>query len=371
MKIIYSIILLLFFFISCSYSVLLERKLSSWIQRRVGPNQISIPINYKKLKTHKILKFFNISIIKKFGLLQPIIDGLKLLLKEFFISKHVKKFCFFISPLLSFIPIFITISIIPFGEYPVSFFGRTKFFTLVLSDFNLGMIFFSSVISISIYGIIIGGWSSNNKFSFMGSIRSSSQLISYEIPMIISLIPIFISQNQPNISIINLSLKSIVELQKNVWDWNLFLYPLSCFIFLISLFAENNRLPFDVAESETDLVGGFHTEYGSLKFGIFFLSEYCHLIINSLLFSILFLGGWNLIPITLFLSKKVFLYGIVKVFTLLIKTFLVISFFIIIRWTIPRFKYNQTVSIGWNLLLPISLLNLIFYFLIFLITEIS
>jgi NADH-quinone oxidoreductase subunit H len=238
--------------------------------------------------------------------------------------------------------------VLPFGRY-VDPRGGVQL--LVLSNSDVGILFILAVSSLGVYGIVLAGWSSNSKYPFLGAIRSSAQMISYELAMGVSLLPVLMWSG-------DLTLFSVVRSQESLWlvIWQ----PLSALIFLVAVFAETNRLPFDMAESETDLVGGFHTEYGCFKFGLFFVAEYAHVIMGSALFVVLFLGGWNFLPGWADPWPADAFGAVLSVLWFVAKVFAMIFFFIWVRWTLPRFRYDQVMSLGWKILLPLSIGNLVF-----------
>ena len=334
------------------YSVLAERKVSAWMQGRVGPNRTVLPlVGYIPILG---------SLLKGLGIFQPLADGLKFLFKEEIVPGHVNKFYYYLAPIVALVPALTTMTVLPFGEFLDSDGNAVP---LILADLDIGILFVLAVSSLGVYGIVLAGWSSNSKYPFLGGIRSSAQMISYELAMGLSLLPVFLWVSEPGTSASSLSLVEIVRSQ-NASTWLLIIQPLSALIFLIALFAETNRLPFDMPESETDLVGGFHTEYGSFKFGIFFVAEYAHIVIGSAIFTLLFLGGWNFLPWIDNPWPANWLGSLIGTVWFLAKTIGLIFFFIWIRWTLPRFRYDQVMQLGWTKLLPLALANLIFYVLI-------
>ena len=334
------------------YSVLAERKVSAWMQGRVGPNRTVLPlVGYIPILG---------SLLKGLGIFQPLADGLKFLFKEEIVPGHVNKFYYYLAPIVALVPALTTMTVLPFGEFLDSDGNAVP---LILADLDIGILFVLAVSSLGVYGIVLAGWSSNSKYPFLGGIRSSAQMISYELAMGLSLLPVFLWVSEPGTSASSLSLVEIVRSQ-NASTWLLIIQPLSALIFLIALFAETNRLPFDMPESETDLVGGFHTEYGSFKFGIFFVAEYAHIVIGSAIFTLLFLGGWNFLPWIDNPWPANWLGSLIGTIWFLAKTLGLIFFFIWIRWTLPRFRYDQVMHLGWTKLLPLALANLIFYVLI-------
>jgi NADH-quinone oxidoreductase subunit H len=341
-----------------AYTVYAERRFSAIIQDRVGPNRVGIP-------------FTKISLA---GLGQPIADGLKFLLKEDFTPKHVNTFYYWLAPALTMVPALMSAAVVPFGsEMAIPFGDEIYKVPLVIADINVGPVFVFAITSLSVYGIVIAGWSSNSKYSFFGGVRSSSQMISYEICMGLSIIPVIMILGE-------LNLTKIVEAQSaNGWlllpawgnglsvqSW-LLLIPvvISFVIFTISIFAETNRLPFDLPECETELVAGYHTEYSSMKFALFFLGEYAAMIIGSGIIVTLFLGGWSL-PFglsELLLANKGSFWGIITPLIhfgcFMTKVVAFLLFFIWVRWSIPRFRYDQLMRLGWVFFFEIALANIV------------
>lgn len=341
-----------------AYAVLVERKVAAWIQGRPGPNRTCIPI----IGNLPFLGRF----LTRLGIFQPAADGLKFLFKEDALPGHVNKFYYVLAPLVAFVPAMTTMTVLPFGQYVDPETGLVS--PLVLANLDIGILFILAVSSLGVYGIILAGWSANSKYPFLGGIRASAQMISYELAMGIALLPVFMWFAKGGGT---LNIFSIMQAQANgnlilgfLPHWTIIYQPLSALLFLIALFAETNRMPFDMPESETDLVAGFNTEYGAFKFGLFFVGEYTHIIIGSGVFTALFLGGWDawfldqLLPEFLFVGY----YGVVTSALIFIaKTCCLVFFFVWIRWTLPRFRYDQVMKLGWNKLLPLSIANLIFY----------
>ncbi len=334
-----------------AYSVYAERRFSAIIQDRVGPNRVGIPLTL----------FGGKKDIPLAGLLQPLADGLKFILKEDFTPSHVNKFFFWIAPALTMVPALLTLAVIPFGS---EFFGEK----LVIANVSVGPLMIFAIASLSVYGITFAGWASNNKYSFFGGVRSCAQMISYEIAMGLSIIPVLMVFGE-------LNLYDIVQYQADhgwlllpLWGdgqslerW-LLLIPLSIafFIFTISIFAETNRMPFDLPECETELVGGYHTEYSSMKFALFFLGEYAAMIVGSSLIVTLFLGGWS-IGFTLDAHvERIFgdFAGLIHLGVFLVKIIAFILFFIMIRWTVPRFRFDQLMRLGWVVFFEAALINI-------------
>jgi NADH-quinone oxidoreductase subunit H len=311
-----SVLVILLFLISlgvAAYQTYFERKLAAWIQDRVGPDRAG-----------------------PFGLLQPIADGVKMFLKEDFIPAKADRWLFIIGP---------GISMIPWGTN-LSLFGRD--ISLQVADFNIGILFVFGVVSIGVYGIMIGGWASNNKYSLYGAIRASSQMISYELAMGISAITIVMLTG-------SLSLNDIVKSQHGM-NWNIFYQPVAFFIFFITSLAELNRAPFDLPECESELIGGYHTEYSSMKLGLYLFSEYTSMFVSAAIMSVLFFGGYNFPGMDAFSGN---LLSILSIAAFALKIFLIIFVIMWIRWTIPRFRFDQLMHLGWKVLIPVAIVNML------------
>jgi NADH-quinone oxidoreductase subunit H len=339
-----------------------ERKVSAWIQGRPGPNRTIFPW----LAWLPVIAPF----LQHLGLFQLAADGGKFVFKEDGIPGHVNKAYFVMAPILAMIPALTTVVVVPFGAYLDQ---AGHLVPIVLANVDVGLLAVLAISSLGVYSIILAGWASNSKYPFLGSIRASAQLISYELSMTLSVLPVFLWVNAPD-GQGTLSLFDVVQQQDGLWLG--FWMPVSAFIFLVALFAETNRQPFDMAESESDLVGGFHTEYGAFKWSLFFVAEYAHMIVGSGVFTLLFLGGWNPLPwISLtrlvhglshvigFATHPLFM-GVLGVAIFLGKVAFFIFFFMWIRWTLPRFRYDQIMKLGWQKLLPLAIGNLIFYALL-------
>jgi NADH-quinone oxidoreductase subunit H len=337
-----------------------ERKVSAWIQDRPGPNRAIVPwIAW--------IPFLG-RWLQRLGLFHVMADGGKMLFKEDPIPGHVNKFYFVLAPILAMIPALSTVTVVPFGAY----ISGGSIVPLVLANVDVGILAVFAVASLGVYSLIIAGWASNSKYPFLGGVRASAQLISYELSMTLSVIPVFLWINAPGTEG-TMSLARVVEFQSQpgFWGgaWFIFIMPVSAFIFLTSLFAETNRQPFDMPESEADLVGGFHTEYGAFKWGLFFVAEYANMIVGSAVFILLFFGGWNPLPwvplsdvaVWLHLVDQPVLLGLLSILIFLAKVIFMIFFFMWIRWTVPRFRYDQVMEIGWKKLLPLAIVNLVVY----------
>lgn len=304
------------------YATLAERKFAAFFQDRIGPDRAG-----------------------PFGLLQPLADGIKFFFKEEFTPASANKFLFALGPSLAMIAACMTTAVIPWGP-SFSLFGQTV--SLQISDLNIGILYLAAVVSLGVYGIMIGGWASNNKYSVLSAIRASSQMISYELAMGISLITLIMTTG-------TLRLSEIVSLQAG-GHWNVFYQPLGFLIFLICSFAEANRVPFDLAECETELVGGYHTEYSSMKLGFYLFAEYINMFVASAVMASLFFGGYQFPGVSLL---PLILQPVAGVGFLFAKIFAFMFFFIWVRWTLPRFRYDQLMHLGWRILLPLSILNML------------
>ena len=341
------------------YSVLLERKASAWIQGRIGPNRTMHPL----IGWIPFLGNF----LQKGGFIQPAADGGKFLFKEDALPGHVRKPYYVLAPIVALAPALAVLVMLPFGE----FFHEGKRYAVALTQgADVGVLLMFAVSSLGVYGIALAGWSANSKFPFLGAVRGAAQLISYELAMGLSVLTVFLATSVPGQDH-GLSLLAMVDAQAGAW--NILCHPVAALVFLICVFAETNRHPFDMAEGEADLVGGFHTEYGAFKWGLFFVAEYAHMLIGSGVFTLLFLGGWNplpwvslatlaawLAPLHPLLAHPVFV-GVLSIGIFLGKVIALIFFFMWVRWTVPRFRYDQVMELGWRKLLPLSVANLVFY----------
>ncbi|MCR6655519.1 MAG: NADH-quinone oxidoreductase subunit H [Opitutus sp.] len=338
-----------------------ERKVAAWVQDRPGPNRAVVP-------WVAWIPFVG-TFLQRLGVFHVMADGGKMLFKEDSTPGHVNKFYFIAAPVLAMIPALTTVTTVPFGAYLDA---AGKVIPLGLAPIDIGILAVFAVSSLGVYSLILAGWASNSKYPFLGSVRASAQLISYELSMTLAVVPVFLWINVPG-SDATLGFGRVVELQSQpgFWGgaWFGFLMPISAFIFLVALFAETNRQPFDTVESEADLVGSFHTEYGAFKWGLFFVAEYSHMIIGSAVFILLFFGGWNplpWVPLATFaewlnIADKPVVLGIVSIVIFLAKVIFMIFVFMWVRWTVPRFRYDQVMKLGWQKLLPLSIANLIFY----------
>ncbi len=306
------------------YTTFAERKVAGLLQDRPGPNRAG-----------------------PFGLLQPLADGMKLFFKEEIVPNFSSKFLFILGPGLAMLTAIMTSAVVPWGN-TVEMFGRT--ISLQIADVNIGILYVFGVVSLGVYGIMIGGWASNNKFSLLGALRAASQIISYELAMGISLIALLMVTG-------TLSLKEMV-LQQQEGYWNIVYQPLGFFIFLVCAFAECNRTPFDLAEAESELVGGYHLEYSSMKLGFYLFSEYINMFISSVIMATLFFGGYDM-PFVNEANFSPNIAALIGIAALMTKVVLFIFLFMWVRWTIPRFRYDQLMHLGWRILIPLALFNML------------
>jgi len=312
-----------------AYTVLAERRVLGFIQGRLGPNRVGYG-----------------------GVLQPFADLLKFILKEDIVPDKSTRFIYFLAPVIATMAALMTMIVYPFGpEIRIPFTSIS--IPLVIAHFDVGLLYVLGITSIGVYGIMLAGWSSNNKYSLMGGLRSSAQMISYELALGLSLIGVIMLAG-------TLDLAQIVD-QQSGWHgarWNIIYQPLGFVVYLIAAIAETNRVPFDLPEAETELVAGFHTEYSAMKFALFFLAEYINMFTVSMLATTLFLGGWNFPLADVVLGRESFLFSLVSVLTFLGKVIFFLFIYIWIRGTLPRFRFDQLMNFGWKYLLPLAILNI-------------
>jgi NADH-quinone oxidoreductase subunit H len=313
------------YLVGVAYLTLLERRIAAWVQDRRGPNRVGFH-----------------------GLLQPAADGLKNIMKEETYPGAAYKPLFVLAPALSFIPALMTLAVIPFAA---PWYSRYGVIDMAIAPVPIGFLYILAISSLGVYGIVIAGWSSNNKYSLLGGLRSSAQMVSYEIAMGMSTIPVLLLAG-------NVSLSAIVEQQTTgrwPFAWNIFGCTLAFFIFMVSAFAETNRLPFDLPEAESELIAGYHSEYSAMKFSLFFIAEYANMVTASALMTTLFFGGWD-IPFTLWDNYAHSLAASIATFVVFMaKILLFVFLFMWVRWTLPRFRYDQLMSLGWKVMLPLAL----------------
>ena len=305
--------------------ILAERKVSGWIQDRHGPNRVG-----------------------PWGILQPIADGIKFFLKEDLIPDHVDKPIYVLAPAILLVPALIICAVVPFGS-SITVAGYE--IPLQIADINIGILYVLAITSLGVYGVVLGAWASNNKYSLLGGLRSSAQMISYELTLGLAIIGVLMLSG-------SLSLRDIAVAQgANIWNWNFLIHLPAFLAFTTAAFAETNRLPFDLAEAEQELVAGYHTEYSSMKFAMYFMAEYMNMIVGSAVAVTLFLGGWHLFGLEN-LGGPVWS-GVISVAIFSAKTALFLFVFIWVRWTLPRFRYDQLMNLGWKFLLPVALTSIV------------
>ena len=320
------------------YSTLAERKIAAWLQDRIGPNRAG-----------------------KGGILQPLADGLKLFSKEEFFPNTPNRILFIVGPAIAMSTALMTSAVIPWGDR-LHLFGKD--IILQATDVDVSLLYIFGVVSVGVYGIMIGGWASNNKFSLMGAVRAASQMVSYEVAMGLSMIALLMMTG-------TLSLKEI-SMQQSGLHWNVFYQPLSFLIFLICAFAETNRTPFDLAECESELIGGYHTEYSSMKMGFYLFAEYANMFISATILAVLFFGGYNYPGMEWAVAHwGVNLANILGIAVLFAKICGFIFFYMWVRWTIPRFRYDQLMHLGWRILIPLSIANIVITGIVLLRHEIA
>jgi NADH-quinone oxidoreductase subunit H len=323
-KVLLASAILLLSLLVAMYSTLVERKVAAFIQDRLGPDRAG-----------------------PWGILQPLADGIKLFFKEEFMPNTADKFLYILGPSLTMFIALLTSAVIPWGP-DITVGGQT--FSLQVADINIGILYIFAILSIGVYGIMIGGWASNNKYALLGAIRASSQMISYELAMSLAIIAIVMMTG-------SLSMSEIVAQQQG-FHWNVFYQPLGFLIFLVCAFAETNRSPFDLPECETELVGGYHTEYSSMKLGFYLFAEYINMFVSGAVMATLFFGGYHFPYVDrLGLSPNAFAF--VSFLILFTKITFFGFVFMWIRWTLPRFRYDQLMGLGWKKLIPLAILNLL------------
>ena len=314
-----------------------ERRVSGWMQDRLGPNRVGPQ-----------------------GLLQPIADGIKFLFKEDLIPNHVDKPLYVLAPAMLLVPAMIAIAVVPFGS-SITIAGIDEPIPLQIADINIGILYILAITSLGVYGVVIGAWASNNKYSLLGGLRSSAQMISYELTLGLAIIGVLMLSE-------SLSLRTIAEEQGAYpWKWNFLIHFPAFLAFTTAMFAETNRLPFDLAEAEQELVAGYHTEYSSMKFAIFFMAEYMNMIVGSAVVVTLFLGGWHFFGLEAVGGP--FWSGVISFAIFFVKTGIFLFVFIWVRWTLPRFRYDQLMNFGWKFLLPVALTSIVVTGILYIATN--
>ena len=302
-----------------------ERRVSGWMQDRLGPNRVGFQ-----------------------GILQPVADGLKFLFKEDLIPSHVDKPLYVLAPAMLLVPALVTVAVVPFGS-SITILGHE--IPLQVADINIGILYVLAITSLGVYGVVLGAWASNNKYSLLGGLRSSAQMISYELTLGLAIIGVLMLTS-------SLSLRKIAEVQgAYLWHWNFLIHFPAFLAFTTAMFAETNRLPFDLAEAEQELVAGYHTEYSSMKFAMFFMAEYMNMIVGSAVTVTLFLGGWHFFGLEN-MGGPVWS-GLISFGIFFVKTAIFLFVFIWVRWTLPRFRYDQLMNLGWKFLLPVALSSIV------------
>jgi NADH-quinone oxidoreductase subunit H len=325
---------------AAAYLVLLERWIAAWVQDRIGPNRVGIPLTK----------------IRMFGLGQPLADGLKFIFKEESTPRQVDKFLYTLAPLSILTAALAVFAVIPFGSVlpkDVGVAGVEKPIDLVVAPhIDVGLIYIFALSSIAVYGVMLGGWASNSKYSFLGGLRSSAQLIAYELPMGLGILGVVLFSG-------SLRLETIIGQQASTGLWNVFVQPIGFIVFLVAAFAECARLPFDLPEAEQELVGGYHTEYAGMRLLMYLIAEFLHMVTAAFLIVILFFGGWHLWGITGTTNEVTWVQAVLRVLVLMAKVLGVILFFMMARWSWPRFRFDQLMSLAWKVMLPLGLVNLV------------
>lgn len=324
-----------------AYLVLLERWIAAWVQDRKGPNRVGIPL----------------SRIRLFGLGQPLADGLKFIFKEEYTPRHVDRVLYTLAPLSILVAALAAFAVIPFGSVlpksatPERMQGAIEL--VVAPGVDVGLLYVFAVSSVAVYGVILGGWASNNKYSFLGALRSSAQLIAYELPLGAALVALVLAAG-------SLRIDQIIDQQAASGVWNLFVQPLGFMVFVTASFAESARLPFDLPECEQELVGGYHTEYSGVRLLMFLVAEFLHMVMAAVLIVVLYLGGWHFWWLTGSSNEVGWGTALLRVLVLAVKTLIVIVFlFMLARWSWPRFRFDQLMRLAWKVMLPLGLLNLV------------
>jgi NADH-quinone oxidoreductase subunit H len=327
---------------AAAYAVWLERRMAAWIQDRRGPNRVGIPLTK----------------IRLFGLGQPLADGLKVILKEEMTPAQVDRKLFVIAPICLLTSALAIFAVIPFGsvlpptQLPGGMGWSEPIPLVVAPGIDVAMIYVFALSSIAVYGVILGGWASNSKYSFLGGLRSSAQLIAYELPLGLGILGVVLSAS-------SLDLEQIIGRQAETGVWFAMAQPLGFLVFMTAAFAEAARLPFDLPECEQELVGGYHTEYSGIKLLMFLIAEYLHMVTAAFLIVILFLGGWHFWGLTGSGTEVTWLGALLRVAVLSLKIVAVVMFFMLIRWSWPRFRFDQLMTLAWKVMLPLGLINLV------------
>lgn len=320
---------------AAAYFVLLERRMAAWVQDRVGPNRVGIPLTK----------------IRLFGLGQPLADGIKFIFKEEYTPSHVDKRMYVVAPIVILTAALGVFAVIPFGSVLPPISGGEPIQLVVAPGIDVALIYVFAFSSIAVYGVILGGWASNNKYSFLGGLRSSAQLIAYELPLGLGILGVVLACG-------SLDLQVIMQRQAESGMWFAFAQPLGFVVFVTAAFAEAARLPFDLPECEQELVGGYHTEYAGMKLLLFLVAEFLHLVTAAFLIVIMFLGGWHFWGLTGTPGEPVgWIVALLRIGVLSVKIVLVVSFFMLVRWSWPRFRFDQLMNLAWKVMLPLGIVN--------------
>ncbi|MEW6202433.1 MAG: NADH-quinone oxidoreductase subunit NuoH [bacterium] len=334
------VFILLVILTGVAYYSFAERKIGGWIQDRVGPNRAG-----------------------PWGILQPLADGVKFFFKEEVIPHHVDRPLYILAPALAMIPALITFAVVPFGSR-ITLFGHA--IPMQIADVNIGLLYIFAIASLGVYGIVLAGWASNNKYSLLGALRSSAQMISYELSLGLSIVGILMVYETLRLNQIVVHQGGMLEWFPYLPRWGIFVQPLGFLIFIIAAFAETNRIPFDLPEGEAEIVAGYHTEYGSMKFAFFFMAEYANMITSSAVIATLFFGGWQ-VPYLNLAGFSPFAVAVIHLTAFAAKTLFFAFLFIWVRWSLPRFRYDQLMGLGWKVMLPLALVNILVTGLIYVV----
>ena len=326
---------------AAAYLVLLERWMAAWVQDRLGPNRVGIPLTK----------------IRMFGLGQPLADGVKFLFKGEFTPRYVDKAMYFVAPLSIFVTALAAFAVVPFGRVDLAgvlppSWGVGEVSLTAVPGLDVGLLYIFAVGSVAVYGVVLGGWASNDKYSFLGGMRSSAQLISYELPLGLGILGVVLASH-------SIRLAEIIQVQAASGIWNALAQPLGFAVFCVAGFAEAARLPFDLPESEQELVGGYHTEYFGVKLLMYMVAEFLHMVLAAVLIVIMYLGGWHFWGLTGSAAAVSWPIALLRIAVLLAKVMAVILFFMLTRWSWPRFRYDQLMDIGWKVMIPWGLANVV------------
>ena len=321
---------------AAAYLVLVERWIAAWVQDRLGPNRVGIPLTK----------------IRLFGLGQPIADGVKFLTKEEFTPAHVDRWLYFVAPITMLVAAMAVFAVVPFGNVDFGIEGLRNVALVVAGYVDVDIVYIFAVGSIAVYGVVLGGWASNNKYSLFGGLRSGAQLISYEIPIGLGILGVVLVSG-------SLRLETIITRQAETGVWNVFVQPLGLVVFVVASFAEAARLPFDLSECEQELVGGYHTEYSGMRLMMYLVAEFIHMVTAAFLIVILYFGGWHFWGLTESGPTAHWPIALLRVVVLLGKVMAVILFFMLARWSWPRFRFDQLMDVAWKVMLPWGLVNVV------------